>query len=92
MDNDTHSTLSLLCPTLASASYFTLPVASTCSGTTSVDVPYNMHGMCANDYKKTGKQYVTLLAEGLPIFNGYCGIGTSGNAPPSPKSLIINKH
>ena len=35
-------TLSLLCPTLANTSYFTLPVASTCNGTTSVDGPYIM--------------------------------------------------
>ena len=47
-----HSTLSLLCPTLANTSYFTLPVASTCNGTTSVDDPCNMYSAYTHLYTK----------------------------------------
>ena len=47
----THTTLSLLCPTLANTSYFTLPVASTCNGTTSVDGPYIMTTAHAHTHK-----------------------------------------
>ena len=82
-----HSTLSLLCPTLANTSYFTLPAASTCNGTTSLDDPYNMYGVYTYYHTNNGRQYITLLPEGFPMFSGYWGIGTSGNAPPSPKSL-----